>query len=1082
MADRSGRIACAALLLVLLVAGCETKPPAAAGDGAGLASATGAMTYKRASFPAVALQSGKVLVVGGVSSDLPYTGARAELYDPATGTFTPTGSLSVGRSEHVAALLPDGRVLVSGGRPDGGGDTITDELYDPATGAWTVIGSDVSRAGPASATLADGKVLVAGGRGAVYPSVLSSARVFDPATESFWEVGSTLTPRYGATATLLDDGRVLVAGGASSGGYFQSVAELFDPATGTWSAAAPMHVTRGGHTATKLPDGRVLVTGGVGDKTTELYDPVANTWAWSASMSTMRSEHRAALLPDGSVLVLGGQNGAGPLLATGERWVLGSGFVGADPLGVARRSFGLAPLPGGRFLVAGGVDYTGTYGATAEVYQYSCTPTPCLPGWCGTMPDGCGGTQDCGGCPDGSSCRFGSCCAPKTCASLGRSCGDTYDGCGGTLSCGTCAPGFTCSTAGACELTAATAAYDPTLKAPRCSSAAPACDTGTLVVGRATLGPEWNAPNTLRSSCGDGTGGTFHVDESLDRLRVSSADGGPLTVGRAARIEATVWAYGAYSSDRLDLWATSDALAATPVWTPVATLSPTRAGAQTLSATYTVPAGGAAQAVRGVFRYGGTASPCAPGSYNEADDVVFAVVQPPDVEPPTIAITSPAPGAVVRGTVTIAVAVGDDVGVTAVTCLDGATVVGAATAAPFSISWATRTGQNGPHDLTCTAQDASGKSATSAAVTVVTDNDFAPPTVQLVAPAPGATVSGTVAVGVLAADDVGVARVDYALDGTVFASTTLPPFSAQWFTTAFANGSHVLTATARDAAGNAAVSAPVQVTIANDRTPPTTTLTSPAPGAILAGTVTLAATASDDGGVARVEFWDGASLLGTSTSAPHSYAWNTLSAANGSHTLSTRAYDPAGNVGTSAGVSVTVSNAAAPVITGTFDAALRAPRCPALGSGCDSGALLVGRAGLGPETNAPNTLGATCADGASGSYHSDESLDRLRVVTVDGTPLAPGKTVRVEATVWAYSSYTSDKLDLYYAPDAAFPVWKLVATLTPTRSGASTLTASYVLPAGAQQVVRAVFRYAGTAGVCTTGPYDDHDDLVFVTE
>ncbi len=89
-----------------------------------------------------------------------------------------------------------------------------------------------------------------------------------------------------------------------------------------------------------------------------------------------------------------------------------------------------------------------------------------------------------------------------------------------------------------------------------------------------------------------------------------------------------------------------------------------------------------------------------------------------------------------------------------------------------------------------------------------------------------------------------------------------------------------------------------------------------------------------------------------------------------------------------------------------------------------------------------------------------------------------GKTVKVEATVWAYST-TADKLDLYSAANANSPTWTLIGTLSPTGTGAQTLSATYMLPAGSLQAVRARFRYNGTAGACGTGAYDDHDDLIF---
>jgi subtilisin family serine protease len=94
-----------------------------------------------------------------------------------------------------------------------------------------------------------------------------------------------------------------------------------------------------------------------------------------------------------------------------------------------------------------------------------------------------------------------------------------------------------------------------------------------------------------------------------------------------------------------------------------------------------------------------------------------------------------------------------------------------------------------------------------------------------------------------------------------------------------------------------------------DATPPTTSITSPANGATVSGTVTVSASASDAGGVTRVEVYADGGLVGSDTTAPYQVAWNTASVANGNHALQTRAYDAAGNVGSSALVSVTVSNA-----------------------------------------------------------------------------------------------------------------------------------------------------------------------------
>jgi hypothetical protein len=179
-------------------------------------------------------------------------------------------------------------------------------------------------------------------------------------------------------------------------------------------------------------------------------------------------------------------------------------------------------------------------------------------------------------------------------------------------------------------------------------------------------------------------------------------------------------------------------------------------------------------------------------------------------------------------------------------------------------------------------------------------------------------------------------------------------------------------------------------------------------------------------------------------------------------------------------VGVTVTGGGGGELAAFFDNALQAPRCYPVGVSCDTGPLLVlGRNARGPEANQPNTINDSCADGNSGTYHVDESNDRLSVATLDGTSFAPGKTVRVTATVWAWTTPSADRLDLFYAPNALSPSWTLIATLTPTVAGSQALSATYTLPAGGLQAVRAQFRYQSTAAACALGAYNDRDDLVF---
>src|SRR5215813_6869399 len=103
----------------------------------------------------------------------------------------------------------------------------------------------------------------------------------------------------------------------------------------------------------------------------------------------------------------------------------------------------------------------------------------------------------------------------------------------------------------------------------------------------------------------------------------------------------------------------------------------------------------------------------------------------------------------------------------------------------------------------------------------------------------------------------------------------------------------------------------------SDTTAPVTSLTSPTSGATISETASLAASASDNVGVTKVEFYANGSLKGTDTTSPYSYSLDTTTLTNASHSLTTKAYDAAGNVGTSAAVSMTVSNAA-PTTNATY--------------------------------------------------------------------------------------------------------------------------------------------------------------------
>jgi Big-like domain-containing protein/exo-rhamnogalacturonan lyase-like protein len=213
-------------------------------------------------------------------------------------------------------------------------------------------------------------------------------------------------------------------------------------------------------------------------------------------------------------------------------------------------------------------------------------------------------------------------------------------------------------------------------------------------------------------------------------------------------------------------------------------------------------------------------------------------------------------------------------------------------------------------DITGAALAATGENfALKAWTTSGAPADTAPPTVAMSAPANAATVSGTVAVSATASDNVGVVGVQFLLDGAnLGAEDTATPYTVSWNSTTAANGSHTLSARARDAAGNT-TTASVTVTVSNaDATPPTVSITAPANGSTVLGTLTVSATAADNVGVVGVQFQlDGVNLGAEDTTSPYSTSWNTATATNASHTLSAIARDAAGNK-TTATVSVTVNN------------------------------------------------------------------------------------------------------------------------------------------------------------------------------
>lgn len=215
------------------------------------------------------LGTGKVLVAGGLGPGWTFL-SSAELYDPATGRFSPTGSLTVARESHVAIRLQDGRVLIAGGH------------------------NGVRR----NLTL------------------LASAETYEPATGVFSAANDMRVRRHKHDGVLLPDGRVLITGGSDErdGRGVYNSSELFDPRTGAFTPGPPMRLGRYKHAGTSLvlPSGFVLIAGGAPQA--ELYDPRGNAFALVRGEPQMAGQFSAvASLKTGGALITGGYgNGGGP--------------------------------------------------------------------------------------------------------------------------------------------------------------------------------------------------------------------------------------------------------------------------------------------------------------------------------------------------------------------------------------------------------------------------------------------------------------------------------------------------------------------------------------------------------------------------------------------------------------------------------------------------------------------------------------------------------------------------------------------------------------------------------------------------
>jgi hypothetical protein len=272
------------------------------------------ITPRFRSHTATVLADGRVLIAGGAigpAGGAPVTNL-AEIFDPATNTFSATGSMTTERGWHSATLLKSGKVLIVGGNDFSfTGNSValsTAELYDPASGTFTrTAGSPVVTHERHTATLLqDGKVLITGG------TSLGFAELYDPASDSFSLTGNPIVPDGSdGSAMLLANGKVLFVADTNP-------AELYDPVAGSFSPVVTNQccIQLRPPAVASLPNGDVIII----DVTTELYGLASNRIAITTQPQVPGLDELAAtMLSNGTILKSGGIiGGAGGVVAYSE--------------------------------------------------------------------------------------------------------------------------------------------------------------------------------------------------------------------------------------------------------------------------------------------------------------------------------------------------------------------------------------------------------------------------------------------------------------------------------------------------------------------------------------------------------------------------------------------------------------------------------------------------------------------------------------------------------------------------------------------------------------------------------------------
>ncbi|MBC7485717.1 MAG: T9SS type A sorting domain-containing protein [Cytophagaceae bacterium] len=283
-------------------------------------------------------------------------------------------------------------------------------------------------------------------------------------------------------------------------------------------------------------------------------------------------------------------------------------------------------------------------------------------------------------------------------------------------------------------------------------------------------------------------------------------------------------------------------------------------------------------------------------------------------QPPVVSITAPANGGnfTAPANITISANATDDGSVAKVDFYNGTTLLGSDATSPYSFTWTNVAA--GSYTINAIATDNLGSVSTTANVAVTVSNVNQAPVVTITSPANNASfvAPASITINASATDDGSVAKVDFYNGTTLLGSDTTSPYSFTW--TNVAAGNYTIRTIAIDNLGLASAAASVAVIVTNTSTPPIVAITSPANNATFTApaSISITATASDDGTVTKVEFYNGAIFLGSDTTNPYTFTWTNVTA--GTYTINAKATDNSGNSSIAA-VTVTVITPPATVVT-----------------------------------------------------------------------------------------------------------------------------------------------------------------------